>query len=249
MHEKTVFMSDMHLAAKKSKARHIHEFLDSYDPKSLNSIYLVGDVVDIWKFKQVMNMPKRSQKYHLRCIDKLIRMSNKGVEVRYIWGNHDEFLARFAGSKSFGNISLSERESYTCSEGKKYLVLHGHQFDLMSRYMLVGKLGDNCYDLAIWFNEKLNRIRMMLGMKYWSVSKYLKTKVKRASQFIDRFENISTDYAKENGYDGVICGHIHDPKDCMVNGIRYINLGCWTDISNLTYAVDEGRGIELKKWD
>jgi len=215
----------------------------------LSDLHLVARIVDIWRFKQAMKMGKRHQSSHLKCIDRLIRLANKGVNIHYLWGNHDEFLSRFEGSRSFGGVSLTEREEYRCSQGKRYLILHGHQFDLMSRYELFGKFGDRCYDAMIWINEKLNRVRAMLGMDYWSMSKFLKVKVKKATQFIDRFETIITDYAKKHNYDGVICGHIHDPKsEILDNGIHYVNLGCWTDLTNLTYAVDKGNGIELEQW-
>lgn len=247
--KKTVFLSDLHLVAKKSKVTEIDEFLKTVDPKSTRSMYLVGDIVDIWRFKQALKMGKGRQSAHLKCIDRFIRLANKGVNIHYLWGNHDEFLSRFEGSRSFGGISLTEREEYRCSKGKRYLILHGHQFDLMSRYQLFGKLGDRGYDAMIWLNEKVNRVRMMLGLRYWSMSKFLKVKVKKATQFVDRFEDIISDYAKKHNYHGVICGHIHDPKSIVLgNGIHYVNLGCWTDLTNLTYAVDKGNGIELEQW-
>jgi UDP-2,3-diacylglucosamine pyrophosphatase LpxH len=246
----TYFLSDLHLVAKKAKAEEIDQFLKTIKPELTRSMYLVGDIVDVWRFKQALRMGKPRQNKHLKCIDKFIRLANKGVNIHYLWGNHDEFLARFEGSHSFGGISLSEMESYRCSKGKKYLILHGHQFDLMSRYKLFGKLGDRGYDLMIWINEKVNRIRMALGMKYWSLSKYMKVKVKKATQFVDRFESLLGDYALKNGYDGVICGHIHNPESRVLeNGIHYVNLGCWTYLTNLTYAVDRGNGIELKKFE
>ena len=242
---KAIFISDLHLASKKSKSTHIHSFLKTINP---DHFYMLGDIIDIWRFKQAFSMGEKQQKETVKCIDRLLRIS-KNTKVHYIWGNHDEFMAKFVSSSGFGNISLSEREDYYAGDGNRYLVLHGHQFDLLSKYSWspwVGKVGDMGYDFMITVNEWYNWVRRKLGLRYWSLSKYVKVKFKSATVFIDRFENIVTDYAKRNGYDGVICGHIHDPQDKIVNGVRYINTGCWTDETNLSYVCDEGSGPELR---
>lgn len=238
-------MSDLHLASKKAKADHIKEFLKGVDTKDL---YLVGDIVDIWRFKQAFSLGPDKQRDTIKCIDRLLRLS-KHSHIHYIWGNHDEFMSKFKGSSGFGDITLHERCEYVSSTGLRYLVLHGHQFDLMAKYAWspwVGKIGDIGYDFMITINEWYNWIRRKLGLRYWSLSKYIKVKFKQAVTFVDRFENITTEYARRHGYDGVICGHIHDPQDKMVNGIHYLNCGCWTDESNLSYLIDNGEGIRLE---
>lgn len=242
---RAVFISDLHLASKKSKADHLHTFL-----KSMNTdhLYMVGDVIDIWRFRQAFSMGATKQRETVKCIDRLLRLSKK-TRIHYIWGNHDEFMARFRGSSGFGDISLSERADYVAGDGRRYLVLHGHQFDLLAKYAwspIVGKLGDMGYDIMITINEWYNWIRRKLGLRYWSLSKYVKVKFKSATMFVDRFENITSEYARRHGYDGVICGHIHDPQDKEVNGIHYLNCGCWTDETNLSYLVDDGRGLRLE---
>lgn len=238
-------MSDLHLASKKAKADHIRAFLKEVETKDL---YLVGDIVDIWRFKQAFSLGPEKQRDTIKCIDRLLRLS-KHTNIHYIWGNHDEFLSKFKVASGFGDITLHERTDYVSSDGRRYLVLHGHQFDLMAKYAWspwVGKIGDIGYDFMITINEWYNWIRRKLGMRYWSLSKYIKVKFKQAVTFVDRFENITTEYARRLGYDGVICGHIHDPQDKMVNGIHYLNCGCWTDESNLSYLIDNGEGIRLE---
>lgn len=242
---KAVFISDLHLASKKSKGDRIHEFLKDLKTEDL---YMVGDVVDIWRFQQAFSMGPIKQQETVKCFDRLLRLSKK-TNVHYIWGNHDEFMSRFADSSGFGNITLAERKDYISSDGKRYLVLHGHQFDLLAKYAWspwLGKVGDIGYDIMIEINEWYNWFRRKIGLRYWSLSKYIKVKFKTAVVFMDRFEKITTDYAKKNGYDGVICGHIHDPQDKTVNDVHYLNCGCWTDEENLTYIVDDENGIRLE---
>ena len=235
----TIFLSDLHLAAKKSKAEHISKFLSQYKKHDL---VLVGDIIDIWRFRQAFSFSKKTSNIHVDCIRKIL----KHKSVKYVWGNHDEFLERFEGS--FGNIETMERYEYTCSLGKRYLVIHGHQFDLMNRHPWLCKLGDRGYDLCIFLNEHMNRIRRLFGLKYWSISKYVKVRFKRASMMLENYEKTLSFYAKANEYDGIICGHIHDPKDTYISGIHYLNCGCWTDEENLTYLIDEGNGIVLRRF-
>ena len=156
--KKAVFISDFHLASKKSRADEIHRFLKNLDT---NNLYMVGDIIDIWRFRQAYSMGATKQKETVKCIDRLLRLS-KNTKIHYIWGNHDEFMARFKGSSGFGDISLSEREDYVAGDGRRYLVLHGHQFDLLAKYSWspwVGKLGDIGYDFMISINEQYNNIR------------------------------------------------------------------------------------------
>ena len=236
----TIFLSDLHLAAKKSKSFAILEFLRTHKDSAL---ILVGDCVDVWRFRQSFSFSKDIANEHIGCIRKILKRKN----IVYVWGNHDEFFSQFAGT--FGNLHICEKYDYTCSLGKKYLVIHGHQFDLYNRHPWLCKLGDVGYDISIALNEKINRLRKRFGLRYWSLSKYIKLRVKNVGGLIERYENTLTSYAKKHGYDGVICGHIHDPRDVHINGIRYLNCGCWTDEENLTYLIDEGNGIELRKFD
>ena len=190
--------------------------------------------------------------FFLTVISKILARAGHENEVHYIYGNHDEFLSKFEESEVFGNIFLHERCEYISSDNKKYLVIHGHQFDILSKYNWsgwVGKMGDIGYEILIDINELYNSIRSHLGFKYFSLSKLIKIKVKKAAYFISNFEHTLTEYAKNHGFDGVICGHIHDPQDKIINGIHYLNCGCWTDKTNLTYIVDNGFGLSLRSYN
>jgi UDP-2,3-diacylglucosamine pyrophosphatase LpxH len=245
MHYKTVFISDLHLASKKAKAKTILSFLKENE---FHEIFLVGDIIDIWRFRQAFSMNFEKQNLHVEIIECFLKLSRKGTKIHYIYGNHDEFLSKFIDHELFGNIFLHERIDYVSSNGKKYLVMHGHQFDLLTKYPISSylyKLGDWAYEWLLSINEVFNWFRKILGMKYWSISKYIKIKVKKAAQFIESFEEVICKYAKDRGYDGVICGHIHDPKITTKNETLYINCGCWTEKENCSFVYEDENG-ELK---
>jgi len=238
----SVFVSDLHLGSKKAKSKLFNEWLKKTEFKQL---FLVGDIVDIWRFKQVFSMTQEKQSSHLEVVERLLKKGRKGTSIHYIWGNHDEFMSKFHGHEIFGSILLSERLDYTTRLGKKFLVLHGHQFDFLTKYPATSwmyKTGDWCYEFLLSVNEVFNWFRRILGMRYWSISKYIKIKVKRATQFIDSFETVVCRYAKEKGYDGVICGHLHEPKIKIIDGIIYANTGCWTEKENCSFIYEDLNG-------
>ena len=245
----SVFISDIHLGSKKAKSKLLNEWLKKIEFKEL---FLVGDIIDIWRFKQVFSMSNEKQTSHLEVVERLLKKARKGATIHYIWGNHDEFMAKFRDHHIFGSIELSERKEFITKSGKKFLILHGHQFDFLTKYPVTSwlyKAGDWCYEILLSFNEWFNWIRRMLGMKYWSLSKYIKIKVKKATQFIESFEIVVCRYAKDHGYDGVICGHIHDPKIKNVDGIIYANTGCWTEKENCSFLYeDENGNLQLGKF-
>jgi UDP-2,3-diacylglucosamine pyrophosphatase LpxH len=249
MHYRAVFLSDFHLASKKCRTKELNKFLKENE---FDNLYLVGDIVDIWRFKQVFHMNREKQNEHLEVIERILKMARKGTTVHYIYGNHDEFMGKFIGGSIFGNISLHERIEHTTSSGKKYLIMHGHQFDLLTKYPVsstIYKIGDYGYEFLLGVNEWYNLARRMLGLRYWSISKYVKIKVKRATQFIESFEEVVSHYARERKYDGIICGHLHDPKMKSKNGFVYANTGCWTEKDNCTFLYEDNHGnLKLKSY-
>jgi len=242
MHYKTVFLSDFHLASKKAKAKPLIDFLKT---NTFENIYLVGDIIDIWRFKDAFSMNHEKQLAQVEVVERLLKLSRKGTKIYYIYGNHDEFMAKFIDHEIFGNISLNERFDYTTSNGTKFLILHGHQFDLLTKYPVSSylyKMGDWAYEWLLSLNETYNWFRRIMGMRYWSISKYIKIKVKKATQFIESFETVVCKYAKDKKYDGVICGHIHDPKIIKVNDTIYANCGCWTEKENCSFLYEDENG-------
>jgi UDP-2,3-diacylglucosamine pyrophosphatase LpxH len=240
----------LHLGSDSAEADMIYRFLKDND---FDTIYLVGDVIDIWRLKKAGFLSRRKSQSHINVIQRLLKMSKKGTQIIYLIGNHDEFIANFIedDSREFGiNIEIAEKIEHVAADGKRYVVMHGHQFDLITRYNpWISKLGDSGYHFMLWLNKVYNWGRRKIGLRYWSLSKYVKVNVKKAVSFISRFEETAARYVEENECDGIICGHIHEPAIKDINGYKYLNCGCWTDIANCTALVELQDGtIELIQW-
>ena len=163
-------------------------------------------------------------------------------------GNHDEFLRSF-GEHDFGNIKLVDHYIHTGLNGKKYLVIHGDQFDAVIKKMKwLAHLGSWAYDFMITVNTIVSQVRKFFKLPYWSLSAWAKYKVKSAVNFIGDFETNLTDYAKSKNADGIICGHIHHANMRDIDGMHYINCGDW--VESLTAIVENIDGTwELIRWN
>ena len=222
-----VVISDVHLGTYGCQAKELLNYLKSVQPKQL---IINGDFIDIWQFKKSY-FPKS----HLKIIKKIIDFSNKGTEVTYIIGNHDEFLRRFANA-TFGSIELVNKKVLTI-DNKKAWIFHGDVFDASVQHSKwIAKLGGWGYDMLIRLNVLSNWILVKLGREKYSFSKKIKNNVKKAVKFIGDFEKTASELAIENQFDFVICGHIHQPQIKAIetkNGqCVYLNSGDW--IENLT---------------
>lgn len=219
---RTVFISDIHLGTRAAQTQALLDFLKRTEA---DTYYLVGDIVDFWK---VRRGPAWSQS-HNDVLQKLLRKARKGSRIVFIPGNHDEALRDFCGEK-FGAIEIVRDAIHVQPDGRRYLVMHGDEFDVVVRYAKwLAFLGDRSYELALWSNGPLNWMRRHLGLGYWSLSAYLKNRIKTAVSFIGQFEEALADVARRRGVDGVICGHIHHAADRTINGIHYINCGDWVE--------------------
>lgn len=230
---KTIWISDLHLGTKDSQADLLLDFLRYNDSDQL---YLVGDIIDGWQLKKSWNW-KQS---HNDVVQKLLRKARKGTEVIYIPGNHDEAARDYTGL-NFGGIQIRQEAIHTTADGKRLLVIHGDEFDGVMQYAKwLAHLGDKLYMWALALNRHLNKIRRALGKPYWSLSQFLKHKVKNAVSFITQFETILADAAKRRGFDGVICGHIHQAEIKEYDGILYGNCGDW--VESITALVEDNEG-------
>lgn len=240
-HFRTLFISDVHLGSKAAKADFLIDFLRYHEA---DTIVLVGDIVDGWRLKRSWYWPQVCND----VVQKLLRQARKGTRVVYIPGNHDEFLRDFPGMH-FGGIEVAERIMHEGADGKKYLVLHGDEFDVVVRNArLLAYLGDWAYDMAIRINIVLAAIRRRMGMPYWSFSAWAKLQVKHAVNFIGEFQRVVADEARKCGADGVICGHIHHAVIEEMDGVRYINTGDWVE-SCTAIAEHEDGTFELITWN
>lgn len=192
----------------------------------VETIYLVGDIIDISQLKRGFHWDSGINAV-LRRVFKLVK---NGVRVVYIPGNHDREAGDFAGM-DFAGIEFKTRCVHQTLAGKRLLVTHGHEFDgiLNEKWMFLYTLGDRFYDIAIVLSKILNRMLRIFGIE-WSLSHYLKTKVKNVIAFINNFERLLVHEAKKHAVDGVIAGHIHTPDLKMVDDLIYANCGCWTEL-------------------
>ncbi|MEM6665750.1 MAG: UDP-2,3-diacylglucosamine diphosphatase, partial [Pseudomonadota bacterium] len=237
---RTLFVSDLHLGTRGCQADFLVHFLRTYDA---DTVYLVGDIVDGWRLKKSWYWPQA----HNDVVQKLLRKGRKGARIVYIPGNHDEVLREFAGN-NFGAVELLLNDIHEMADGRRYLIMHGDEFDVVVRHAKwLALLGDWAYRTAIILNTGLNVIRRRMGFQYWSLSSYLKLKVKNAVSFIGEYEQALTQEARRRGVDGVICGHIHHASDRMIGDIHYVNTGDWVESCTAVVEHMDGR-LEIIRW-
>ncbi len=237
---RTLFISDVHLGSKAAKTDFLLDFLRLHDA---DTIILVGDIVDGWRLKRSWYWPQPCND----VVQKLLRKARKGTRIIYVPGNHDEFVRDFPGVH-FGGIEVANRHIHEAGDGRKYLVLHGDEFDVVVRNARVlAYLGDWAYDTAIAINVVLSAVRRRLGLPYWSFSAWAKLQVKHAVNFIGEFQKVVAEEARRAGVDGVICGHIHHAIIDQMDDIRYINTGDWVE-SCTAVAEHEDGTMELITW-
>ncbi|MBB4314163.1 UDP-2,3-diacylglucosamine diphosphatase [Roseospira marina] len=237
---KTIFLSDIHLGTRGCKAEMLLDFLKATESETL---YLVGDIVDGWRLKKHWHWPQA----HNDVIQKLLRKARKGTRVVFIPGNHDEFARDYCDTQ-FGDIELKRELIHEGGDGRRYLVIHGDEFDgvvMYARWLAV--LGDWAYVIVLEVNHWFNLLRRRLGLPYWSVSQYLKHKVKNAVQFITKFEEGMADLASKRGVDGIICGHIHHAEIRQVGEVLYCNDGDWVESCTALVEHPDGR-MEILDW-
>ncbi|RFC61941.1 UDP-2,3-diacylglucosamine diphosphatase [Fulvimarina endophytica] len=234
---RTIFVSDIHLGSKAARADMFIEFLRRYDAETF---YLVGDIVDGWRLKRSWHWPQS----HNDVVQKLLRKARKGTRIVYIPGNHDEFLRSFPG-QHFGGVEVRQNDVHVTADGRRFLVMHGDEFDIVVRNArLIAYLGDWAYDAAIALNVVFNTIRRKLGFPYWSFSSWAKLKVKNAVSFIGAFEEALAGEAERRDCVGVICGHIHHAELRALSGVEYVNTGDWVESLTAVAEHFDGR-LEL----
>ena len=235
-HYRAGWISDMHLGTRGSQAEALLEFLRTHE---FDNLYVVGDLIDVWSLRRGIYWPQS----HNDVIQKLLRAGRKGTRIFYIPGNHDEFVGSFHGS--YGSITVVPRVIHATADGRRLLVIHGHELDTVVQNMRwVAHLGDLGYQLLLKLNGPVNALRRLLGWPYWSLSAYVKKSVKNAVNFIGAFEESIVRYAAEAQVDGVVCGHIHSPVIREIAGIMYYNSGDWVESMSALVEDHAGR-IEL----
>ena len=237
---RTIFLSDMHLGTHGCQAQLILDFLRHNEA---DTYYLVGDIIDGWRMRASFYWPQT----HNDVVQKLLRKVRRGARMVFVPGNHDEFARQFIGL-TFGGIEIARNAKFVTADGRRFLVLHGDEFDVVVRHSKwLALLGDWGYDLAIFVNTHFNAVRRRLGFPYWSFSAWAKLKVKNAVNFIGAFEKALAEEARRRSVDGVICGHIHHPMIRDVEGVTYVNTGDFVESCSYVVEHDDGR-LEVMRW-
>ena len=237
---RTLFISDVHLGSRAAKADFLIDFLRHHEAET---IYLVGDIVDGWRLRRSWHWPQT----HTDVVQKLLRQARKGASITYIAGNHDEFLRMFQGVH-FGGIVVADRAVHVAADGKRFLIIHGDQFDtVVMNVRWLAYLGDRAYELAMLTNRLIARVRRLFGLPYWSFSSWAKLTVKQAVNFIGAFQDVLTEEARRSEVDGVICGHIHHAAIETFGDISYINTGDWVESCTAVVEHFDGR-MEIVHW-
>ena len=239
-HYRSIFISDLHLGTPGCQAQALLDFLRTHSSEQL---YLVGDIIDGWQLRRRWYWPQT----HNDVVQKLLRRARKGCRVVFVPGNHDEFARAFIGHQ-FGGIDVVEHATHVTADGRRLWIVHGDYFDGVIQFAKwLAYLGDNLYELTLSLNRHLNHLRARLGLRYWSLSAYLKHRVKQALSYVMAFESAVASEARHRGYDGVVCGHIHRAEMREIDGTLYCNDGDWVESRTALVEHHDGR-LELLHW-
>jgi UDP-2,3-diacylglucosamine pyrophosphatase LpxH len=230
---KTIIVSDVHLGTKGSKAKEIARFLKQFN---CDNLILNGDIIDGWQLKKSGSWKRK----HTRFFNRVLKMmENQSTNVYYLRGNHDDFLDQILPLQ-IGRLQIIADMTYE-SNGKTYFITHGDVFDsITTNLRWIAYLGDIGYTFLLWLNRVVNYYRFKKGLPYFSLSQFVKGKVKQAVSYVDDYETELAKMAKAKGCDGIICGHIHKAENRMIDGIHYLNSGDWVETMSALAEDHEG---------
>lgn len=237
---RTLFLSDIHLGYRHARARELNEFLAGVEAES---IVLVGDIVD------ALSLSRRVfwSADHTQVVRTLLARSRAGSRLVYIPGNHDESLGVFAEMLQ-GHFEVHREWVHRTARGERLLVLHGDRFDgLGSCPPWLTRIGDVLYEATVRVSDCVNNVRRALGKTYWPLAERIKLSIPTSVRYIEQYERLATDHARQQGYDGVVCGHIHRANLRSIGGTLYCNTGDWVESCSALVEAHSGE-LELLRW-
>lgn len=239
---RTLFISDVHLGTKKCQADKLLNVLRIYE---FDRLVIIGDFIDLTSLKKKFYWHPD----HSTVIQKILRLSRKGVKVNYIIGNHDYYLRGLIDEQNInlGEIEISDDLIYNTLKDEKIYICHGDQFDGFIRmHPFLYSLGDCAYELSFKINRLYNFFRKLFRMNEWSLSSYLKSKVKNVISFINDFKILSAKMAKEKECQSIMIGHIHTPAIDRKGDVNYYNTGDFCE--TCSYLIEDESGNIILKY-
>jgi len=237
---RSVFISDVHLGSRDSRAGELLQFLASVE---VDYLFLVGDIIDFWSLRKNFYWPQQ----HNEVLRAILGKAREGARVIYVPGNHDNDMREFCGSV-FGNLEIRRKYVHSTADGRELLVVHGDEFDAAvkcSRWL--ARIGGGAYELAMRLNRGVNVMRRVLGMPYWSFANYLKLRLKNAVRYVEAYEHAAAHAALQRRLHGIVCGHIHRPGIRTIDGVLYCNDGDW--VENCSALIEDMAGrLSICSW-
>jgi len=235
---RSVFVSDIHIGAVGSQTEKSLRFLESVECEYL---YLVGDLIDGW-------VGRKDRKWGPNAtgvLREILEQGNRGAIVRYTPGNHDAFMRRVHGVQ-LGNIYIEPSFLHETADGKDLLVVHGDIFDRScTKYQPIAFVGAWAYEVLGMANASLNKKRGEDGKRPIDFTTVTKRGIKKFIGKATHYEDLVMNYAREAGFDGVVCGHVHRPQIVVQeDGFLYVNTGDWVEHRTAIVEHFDGR-LEL----
>lgn len=231
---RSLFLSDLHLGKPQSKVGNLSAFLQRIEAQN---IYLVGDIVDL----EYLHRRGSWSADHAQIIEGLLDRAGTGTRITYLPGNHDHRL-RGAPNLRFGPVTFTDRAHHEAGDGRRYLVIHGDQYDrVLQNAAWPGPIGDRFYDAAMAVDTALNRVTRPLRLGPVGFSARAKHLVKRSVNFMSRFEEVMIAELEAAGLDGIICGHVHHADLRDLQGYLYVNCGDWVESCTAVVEHFDGR--------
>jgi len=240
LRHRTIWLSDTHLG---SRVCRIDLLLDFLERNTADTLYLVGDIIDLERMRRRFYWPRT----HTRALERILEMARTGTRVVYVPGNHDDDFRTFA-ENYVGPVEVRRQIIHETVSGQRLLVLHGDEFDGTMRCNgLAALVGSAGYGLLLGLNRLAHRVNALLGQPYWSLARAVKMRIGKAAAYVARFRAACLAAAREAGVDGVVCGHIHLPELFEQDGLVYCNDGDWVESCTALVENESGQ-LGLIRW-